>query len=123
MKLKKILTEIRLFVTASCNPAFWIQNYKFNRKVDNVIRTLIERKAPVSDNNSAYTTIVGGVMIWTSNYPYAYGRIRLGAGYNETDIKLRPSRRTIKLLREYIEAEQAKPTMDALTKIEEMINA
>lgn len=91
MMLKRFLD----CVFAIGHPAFWLSNYRSSAKYDELINTLIDEGATVIPRG-LYHVELGGVVLWASNYPYAYG-------YNTAsgDVCL-PYRRTRKRLCEYI---------------------
>jgi hypothetical protein len=66
---------------------FWIMNYRYDKRVDEIMIELLRDYD--FENISGHTAMLGGFVIWTSNYPYASMTLH--------DCNLRPSRRTIEL--------------------------
>lgn len=78
-------------------PKFWLMNHPYNKHWDEQLNKLLDRVdvKPVDD----FTHTIGGVGVWTSNYPYAYGHLYRGSRANY----YRPSRLTILRLRDAVE--------------------
>lgn len=89
------LKEIWLWLKVTINPAYWVSNNSISKPWDRRLRTLIKEGAEVT-NADDFTVDLGGITIWVSNYPYAYGNKRHVSSFL-------PTRRTRYLLRDYIE--------------------
>lgn len=93
MMLKRFLD----CVFAIGHPAFWLSNYRSSAKYDELINTLIDEGATVIPRGT-YHVELGGVVLWATNFPYAYG-------YNTSSADtILPYRRTRKRLWDYITA-------------------
>jgi len=79
------------------HPSFWIMNSSYNRDYDEIMNVIINSHASVKQKSDC-NIIIGPFTIWTSNYPYSYGIMIV----NDT---IRPSRRTVKKLKSYIDKE------------------
>jgi hypothetical protein len=53
-------------------PGYWVQNYPTDLEWDKALNTLMDEAKEVH-LKSSYRTEIDGVVIWTHNYPYAYG--------------------------------------------------
>lgn len=62
---------------------------------DKLINDLIDNDAPVVEVNE-YTHLLGDYLLWTVNYPYAYGQIHKGDNLEV------PHPRTVARLRSYL---------------------
>ena len=82
-----------LFAIAS--PLYWISNEPSSNSYDNLVNQWIETDADV-ELVDKYTVLVNEHMVWTSNYPYAYGYL-----YGKS--RVLPYRRTRKRLKKFIE--------------------
>ena len=54
-------------------PRFWFQNEPTCFEYDAILRKAL-RCHGITFSHSDYTVRVGGLEVWVSNYPYAYGR-------------------------------------------------
>jgi hypothetical protein len=75
-------------------PGYWVQNYPTDLEWDAVLNTIMDEAKEV--HLSAYTTKIDGIVIWTHNYPYAYGRCY---SIRETGV---PKVKTRKRLRKFV---------------------
>ena len=66
-RLKKIAYYLRF--------GTWIRNYRTSTELSKTINTLLDDPNTEIKKLSDYTTSVGGLILWTSNFPYAYGRV------------------------------------------------
>lgn len=55
-------------------PDFWIMNKEYSKEWDKYLNELID--TGVFERISEYRHLIGGVDVWTSNYPYAFGFAR-----------------------------------------------
>lgn len=72
------------------NPSFWFQNYPSDDAIDILLNVLMDADAPVKVGS--HQTELGSLIVWTSNWPYAYGTINgMGGGlaYPITRIRLK----------------------------------
>ena len=67
-------------------PSFWIQNHRTDYKYDEILNELLDNHEIIIRSNN--TIILNGLVVWTSNYPYAYG-----IPYDKEDILPRPRTR------------------------------
>lgn len=100
----------KMYLFPVLHPRGWIQSDPTCLVWDKVLLDLINN--PKNVNLGKYITIVDGVGIWTSNFPYAYGRCRSDDFY-PTDFL--PTLHTRYILRKKINewrGEYCKRTMD-----------
>lgn len=84
---------------ALSHPRFWLTNDHACPFHDALVNDLIDMGAPVVRVDDHHTS-VGGVVLWTQNYPYAYGCIAT-PGVITAEDRL-PYRRTKRRLYRYI---------------------
>lgn len=85
------------FLFALFRPRFWGMQEAYSDRWDRVINRIIDEDQV--DRVGCYTAHVGSKEVWIGNYPYSYG-----VPYRISRAGVRPSRRTIRRLREYIDA-------------------
>lgn len=90
-----MLQTIRNILFRIVRPHFWFMLYDYDERWDTFILQAIAEGDVHKDNE--FTSFVGGFEVWTTNYPYAYGRSE------KPSLTLRPSCRTIKLLHDTLE--------------------
>lgn len=94
MKLKYIL-----------NPIWWRLNDRYSKRWDIELNRLIDQDNGVidymSDNVLFFNIKFGDIKVWVNNYPYAYGT-PIAKGIPS---KIRPSRKTIERLKEYVDSQ------------------
>lgn len=54
-------------------PQYWVQNTSTDWCWDQQLRDLILSQQPIDVRRSKYTVKIGQYIVWTANYPYAYG--------------------------------------------------
>jgi len=91
--MKTLLFNLKFWLHLLANPAFFIRNHPYDARTDEIVRDLMNNGTTFSLNE--YTLKIDGVAIWTSNYPYAFGRIN--------GIPALPSRKTAYLLKNLID--------------------
>lgn len=96
--MKKFIRECWLMFRVIINPIRWVRSDLYSKSTDRITRDLIEKNAPI-ERIREHVTKIGPLKVWTSNYPYAYGSLFDCIGSSES----LPSRRTVILLKEYIE--------------------
>lgn len=75
-------------------PTFWFSNASVDLEWDSILNKLLDEATDVRPGH--HVSNIGGVAIWTSNYPYAYGSPYL------QDLDILPKRRTRERLRKLI---------------------
>lgn len=99
MRSSKVSEMIKDFLFVLFRPAYWEMLEKYDENLDKrVLQAVAEGnirpyKMLSGIETYEYECIVGGKSLWVGNYPYSYGSFG----------KIRPSRRTIKLLKQYID--------------------
>lgn len=63
---------MRKFDWGRLNPRFWLQNYPTSDEWDMILNDLLDKHPVVRDGD--YAVKVGPITVWTSNYPYSYGK-------------------------------------------------
>lgn len=58
------------------DPRFWLRNYGVSHEWDAALGVLLDmvEDGQLSIEQSDHTVTIGGVTVWVSNWPYAYGR-------------------------------------------------
>lgn len=110
----KISNTVKDMLFAVTHPSFLIQQNKYSPVVDEFVDHLIERNVAI-DSHDNYTVTIGDIEIWTSNYPYAYGRIHHVTDSVTNVPKGRPSRRNIWRLKMYVDSHIATKDRDILS--------
>lgn len=54
-------------------PCFWIQNEPTNWEWDAVLNAKLDENPDIELSRNGHTVFIGGIEVWVSNYPYAYG--------------------------------------------------
>ena len=67
------------------NPNWWIMNSPYRRELDVMLSKLLDEHEFI--NIGTHTAYIGGIELWTANYPYA--------SMTPIDFNFRPSRLTI----------------------------
>lgn len=88
---------MRNFLFTLLRPTYWISNYETCKVTDTIINQLITSNSEVRVFNQ-FTTKIGKYVVWTGNYPYAYGSI-----FGEDEPEGLPRNITRKRLKDYIE--------------------
>lgn len=60
------------FIRYLFRPQFWVSNYPVNDTWDRILNELIDHHSTV-EIQGEYTLSLDGVVVWISNYPYAFG--------------------------------------------------
>lgn len=97
---------LRVVVTPNC----WTRNYNTSKELDGLINDMLDSGANIEIIDE-YTTKLGGVILWTSNFPYAYGRIDSTASRvfrNLRSLKGLPNRITVFRLKAAVDAAYTK---------------
>ena len=68
------MNRINNFLYRLLHPTFWLQNYPSDESVDILLNVMMDADAPVKVGE--HETQIGDLRIWTSNWPYAYGRVQ-----------------------------------------------
>lgn len=113
---------LKTLLTPSCwlRPEF--TNYKLDHKINELINNKSSVKLPRLSTGSVYyytydmigpaSVELGGMRIWTGNYPFSYGGCYL-TNYAK-DLKGLPSRKTVFKLKEYIDLHWGRLIEDSL---------
>lgn len=103
------MSQMRKIDWQRLRPAYWYQNEPTDWEWDTILNRLLDRHTP----KIGYLTVsLGGVDVWTSNFPYAYGYC-----YNPKNRGL-PSVATRKRLRDAVEKEERSEFRAAIAKAE-----
>lgn len=87
------MTHLYDFIWVLFHPSFWLVQDAYNEGWDKALNEAIDNKAIVTKQGDC-RVVLEGLEIWVANYPYAYG--------TNTVAGIRPSRRTINKLANYI---------------------
>ena len=52
-------------------PPYWMQNYPTNWDWDDALNQLLDDHEPTKFG--PYSVLLGGIAVWSGNYPFAYG--------------------------------------------------
>jgi len=74
----------RVITTPKC----WDRLYPYNKDWDDKLNSLLDSGEKI--NIGLYTSNIGNITIWTSNYPYCFGRL-----YGPIEFGILPSRKTV----------------------------
>lgn len=87
--------EIRLFARVLLNPAVWLQVYPYSKAWDRRLRHLLSRHR-FTDINGLHATL-GADRVWIGSRPLSH--------FTPANVPIRPSRRTILLAQDLLQAD------------------
>lgn len=90
-------------------PGFWLQNEPTDWEWDATLNRLLDKHEP---KEGYLTASIGGVEVWTGNYPYSYGSC------HDPKLRFLPSVATRKRLRAVLEKAERARIFDAIAKAE-----
>lgn len=95
--MRKFIINIVETIKTIFSPNCWVRNYCTSEEWDEKLNKMMDNGEEIEFRNSLYSVVFksSNVVVWTSNYPYAYGHPRLGDN-------VLPTRATVRRLRRYV---------------------
>jgi hypothetical protein len=86
--------EMKYIWKIIATPSCWLRNHPYSAEYDKLVLELLASEKVI---HGKHTSTLGNLVVWTENYPYAYG-----SPYCHGD-NILPSRPTVFKLREAVE--------------------